>query len=294
MTPVADDEDPRQRFRSRRSRRRCSRRRVRSRPGLRPSIQSKNPKIKKPIAPPIFNQSDVLNLLKSTSASVERSNSAHAHRTPCTSARTVRCPGVAYCPKHAHCAALRLRQDRHRRARQAACTNSAGKWSAAAARPRRFPPPEPRSPISPSSPACRRSSIIESSHCTRRSTAVCWPIRPSHNTASTWPEYGIEPIDLLVCNLYPFASDPSIELIDIGGPAMVRAAAKNHQFVARRRRSGRLRRRARRTPHRRDRSSADHEATPRGARVRSDRRVRRADRHMVRRRGPSRGACISR
>src|SRR5512141_356610 len=45
-------------------------------------------------------------------------------------------------------------------------------------------------------------------------------------------EHGIEPIDLLVCNLYPFATDPSIELIDIGGPAMVRAAAKNHQFVA--------------------------------------------------------------
>ncbi|MEY2522550.1 MAG: phosphoribosylaminoimidazolecarboxamide formyltransferase / cyclohydrolase [Ilumatobacteraceae bacterium] len=45
-------------------------------------------------------------------------------------------------------------------------------------------------------------------------------------------EYGIEAIDLLVCNLYPFATDPSIELIDIGGPAMVRAAAKNHRFVA--------------------------------------------------------------
>ncbi len=45
-------------------------------------------------------------------------------------------------------------------------------------------------------------------------------------------EYGIDPIDLVVCNLYPFATDPSIELIDIGGPAMVRAAAKNHQFVA--------------------------------------------------------------
>jgi phosphoribosylaminoimidazolecarboxamide formyltransferase/IMP cyclohydrolase len=45
-------------------------------------------------------------------------------------------------------------------------------------------------------------------------------------------EYGIDPIDLVVCNLYPFASDPSIELIDIGGPAMVRAAAKNHKFVA--------------------------------------------------------------
>ena len=44
-------------------------------------------------------------------------------------------------------------------------------------------------------------------------------------------EHGIEAIDLLVCNLYPFATAPSIELIDIGGPAMVRAAAKNHQFV---------------------------------------------------------------
>ena len=45
-------------------------------------------------------------------------------------------------------------------------------------------------------------------------------------------EYGIDPIDLVVCNLYPFTDKPSIELIDIGGPAMVRAAAKNHQFVA--------------------------------------------------------------
>jgi len=43
--------------------------------------------------------------------------------------------------------------------------------------------------------------------------------------------YGIEGIDLVVVNLYPFSSDPSIELIDIGGPAMVRAAAKNHQHV---------------------------------------------------------------
>ena len=32
----------------------------------------------------------------------------------------------------------------------------------------------------------------------------------------------------MVCNLYPFRSDPGPELIDIGGPAMVRAAAKNH------------------------------------------------------------------
>ena len=41
----------------------------------------------------------------------------------------------------------------------------------------------------------------------------------------------IELIDLVVCNLYPFSSDPSIELIDVGGPTMVRAAAKNFAHV---------------------------------------------------------------
>jgi phosphoribosylaminoimidazolecarboxamide formyltransferase/IMP cyclohydrolase len=41
----------------------------------------------------------------------------------------------------------------------------------------------------------------------------------------------ITPIDLVVTNLYPFSSDPSIELIDVGGPTMVRAAAKNHDHV---------------------------------------------------------------
>jgi len=45
-------------------------------------------------------------------------------------------------------------------------------------------------------------------------------------------EYGIKPIDLVVVNLYPFAASPSIEMIDIGGPAMVRAAAKNHAHVS--------------------------------------------------------------
>ncbi|WP_419843088.1 bifunctional phosphoribosylaminoimidazolecarboxamide formyltransferase/IMP cyclohydrolase [Candidatus Poriferisodalis sp.] len=50
--------------------------------------------------------------------------------------------------------------------------------------------------------------------------------KPGHAAALT--EHGITAIDLVVCNLYPFRSDPSVELIDIGGPAMVRAAAKNH------------------------------------------------------------------
>ncbi len=56
------------------------------------------------------------------------------------------------------------------------------------------------------------------------------PTDPAHQ--ADMAEYGIQPIDLVVVNLYPFDSDPSIELIDIGGPAMVRAAAKNHAHVA--------------------------------------------------------------
>ena len=44
-------------------------------------------------------------------------------------------------------------------------------------------------------------------------------------------EQGVVPIDLVVCNLYPFRTDPSVQLIDIGGPTMVRAAAKNHARV---------------------------------------------------------------
>jgi phosphoribosylaminoimidazolecarboxamide formyltransferase/IMP cyclohydrolase len=42
---------------------------------------------------------------------------------------------------------------------------------------------------------------------------------------------GIEPIDLVVSNLYPFTAEPSVELIDVGGPTMVRAAAKNFAHV---------------------------------------------------------------
>jgi phosphoribosylaminoimidazolecarboxamide formyltransferase/IMP cyclohydrolase len=54
-------------------------------------------------------------------------------------------------------------------------------------------------------------------------------------------DHGIQPIDLLVVNLYPFeetvarpdcSRSEAIENIDIGGPAMIRAAAKNHEFVA--------------------------------------------------------------
>ncbi|TVR97234.1 MAG: bifunctional phosphoribosylaminoimidazolecarboxamide formyltransferase/IMP cyclohydrolase PurH [Rhodospirillales bacterium] len=60
---------------------------------------------------------------------------------------------------------------------------------------------------------------------------------PEHEQAMQL--HGIAPIDLLVVNLYPFEAtvaagqpfDACIENIDIGGPALIRAAAKNHAFV---------------------------------------------------------------
>lgn len=53
-------------------------------------------------------------------------------------------------------------------------------------------------------------------------------------------ELGIEPFQLVVVNLYPFKAtvasgatpDECLQQIDIGGPSMVRAAAKNHSSVA--------------------------------------------------------------
>jgi phosphoribosylaminoimidazolecarboxamide formyltransferase/IMP cyclohydrolase len=65
-------------------------------------------------------------------------------------------------------------------------------------------------------------------------------VRDDPEHAAAMREHGIEGIDLVVVNLYPFeevrfsgGDYPSIvENIDIGGPAMVRAAAKNHAYVA--------------------------------------------------------------
>lgn len=66
--------------------------------------------------------------------------------------------------------------------------------------------------------------------------------RPSHpGDAASIAEHGIVPFDVVVCNLYPFeqtvarpgvTAAEAIENIDVGGPSMVRAAAKNHAHVA--------------------------------------------------------------
>lgn len=64
-------------------------------------------------------------------------------------------------------------------------------------------------------------------------------VRDKDDHRQAMETHGIAPIDLLVVNLYPFeatvargaAFDDCVENIDIGGPAMIRAAAKNHAFV---------------------------------------------------------------
>ena len=66
-------------------------------------------------------------------------------------------------------------------------------------------------------------------------------LRDNVEHVAAMQEHGIEPIDLVVVNLYPFAEtikrqgvtrEEAIEQIDIGGPAMIRSAAKNASFVA--------------------------------------------------------------
>ena len=63
--------------------------------------------------------------------------------------------------------------------------------------------------------------------------------RDNHEHMAQMEAHGIAPIDLVAVNLYPFEgtvaagadADTTIENIDIGGPALIRAAAKNHDFV---------------------------------------------------------------
>ena len=65
-------------------------------------------------------------------------------------------------------------------------------------------------------------------------------VRDAPDHAKAMADHGIGGIDLLYVNLYPFestvasgaADDACIENIDIGGPAMIRSAAKNHAYVA--------------------------------------------------------------
>lgn len=64
-------------------------------------------------------------------------------------------------------------------------------------------------------------------------------VRDNEKHQSTMKEHGLEDIDMVVVNLYPFEAtvakgaehEEVVENIDIGGPSMIRSAAKNHKFV---------------------------------------------------------------
>src|SRR5436189_349939 len=71
--------------------------------------------------------------------------------------------------------------------------------------------------------------------------AALLAVRDDPDHVTTLKAEGIEPIDLVCVNLYPFertvaqhgvSEEQAVENIDVGGPTMIRAAAKNHRFVA--------------------------------------------------------------
>ena len=96
--------------------------------------------------------------------------------------------------------------------------------------------------------------VAATRYCERRRALLIWDppwswmsvhgallgVRDDPEHAKAMHDHGIEPIDLLVSNLYPFeevrrsGADYAaiVENIDIGGPAMIRASAKNHAYVA--------------------------------------------------------------
>ena len=189
-------------------------------------------------------------------------------------------------------AAVGLRQDRHRRVRARArrARRRARLDGRHGRRARRRG--HHRTARSPTSRASPRSWTGASRRCTRSSTPACSPsaTTPSHLAAAADAE--VEFVDLVCVNLYPFeqtvarrgvADAEVIENIDIGGPTMIRAAAKNFAFAAPVVSPGQLRRDPRRAARRRRQALAGHAREPRGRGVRLHGALRHGDRALVRR-----------
>ena len=89
-------------------------------------------------------------------------------------------------------------------------------------------------------PASRRSSTAASRRSTPRSTPACWRSARARSTARRSPSTASRRSTSSCVNLYPFertaarrgvSDEEVIEHIDIGGPTLIRAAAKNHAYV---------------------------------------------------------------
>ena len=138
-------------------------------------------------------------------------------------------------------APLGQRQDRHRGLRPRPGRASASSSSRPEARPRSSPPRASRSARSTTSPASPRSWTGASRRSIRSSTPGCSPCASTRSTSPPWPSTTSSRSTSSCVNLYPFertaarrgVSDAEvIENIDIGGPTMIRASAKNHAFAA--------------------------------------------------------------
>ena len=118
--------------------------------------------------------------------------------------------------------------------------SSAATWCPRGGTAARCGRPAWRSPTWPSSPASEPilGHRVVTLHPKVHGGILADPTDPAH--PADMAAHGIEPFDLVVANLYPFGTDPADfehgakgaeDLIDIGGPAMIRAAAKNHAHV---------------------------------------------------------------
>ena len=139
-------------------------------------------------------------------------------------------------------AALGVRQDAGSSTSRAASPSSASSSSRPAAPPRRCARRASRSARSRTSRASRRSWTAASRRCTRSSTPGCSRVRddPEHMAAAARARDRVrrprvrEPLPVRAHRRAPRGATEHevIENIDIGGPTMIRAAAKNHAFAA--------------------------------------------------------------
>ena len=192
--------------------------------------------------------------------------------------------------RHQAGAAQRLRQDRHRRIRARARRASASRCSPPAAPPQLLR--DAGLAVTEVADHTGFPEMLDGRVKTLHPEGARRHPRPARcpgARGSAGRRRGIPPIDLVVVNLYPFSEtvarpdctlDEAIENIDIGGPAMVRSAAKNYEHVAVVTDPGRLRAAAAGDGGRRRRARRRDALPARAEGVFPHRRLRRRDQQL--------------